>query len=224
MVKSYLFFEFCEMIKSKHSLSYVSLFIMSKSEKEKDLGRKVMLDLTLECYSDILNQIKKLMERMNIKTIGVLFLLQCILISNAIGQSPKLYLTNKFDKKEKYIAIGNKVKIITDGGQKYKGRLQILNDTTIVVDSNNINLSDIQEIKRKSIGQIIAGGSIALGGIYFTGLGIYAFISSVEYVGVAAFIMGGPLVAVGIAGVITGVIFLAKGKRYKNHTWEYSIE
>ncbi len=45
--KSQLFFEFCEMIKNKHSRGYSSLFMMGKNEKEQDLGRLFMLDLTL---------------------------------------------------------------------------------------------------------------------------------------------------------------------------------
>ena len=42
--KSPLLFEFFDIIKSKHSLSYVSLFIMRKSKNEQDLARKSTLD------------------------------------------------------------------------------------------------------------------------------------------------------------------------------------
>ncbi len=40
-------FEFYEVRKSKHSRSYVNLFIMSKNEKEQNLGRYITLNLTL---------------------------------------------------------------------------------------------------------------------------------------------------------------------------------
>lgn len=45
--KSPLLFEFFEIRKSKHSRSYVSLFIMRKNKNEQDLARKSTLDLTL---------------------------------------------------------------------------------------------------------------------------------------------------------------------------------
>lgn len=45
--KLQLLFEFFEIRKSKHSRSYVSLFIMRKNKNEQDLARKGMLDLTL---------------------------------------------------------------------------------------------------------------------------------------------------------------------------------
>jgi len=47
-VKLQLFFEFCVIKKSKHSRSYVNLFMMSKNEKEQDLERQSRLDMTLE--------------------------------------------------------------------------------------------------------------------------------------------------------------------------------
>jgi len=43
--KSQLFFEFCEMIKSKHSRSYARL--LNKNEKEQDLVRHLRGDRTL---------------------------------------------------------------------------------------------------------------------------------------------------------------------------------
>ncbi len=53
MYKSKLFFDLYEIRKSKHSRSYESLFIMSKSEKEKDLVRLFMLNLTLGFISGL---------------------------------------------------------------------------------------------------------------------------------------------------------------------------
>jgi hypothetical protein len=42
--KSPLFFDFFDIIKSKHSQCYVSLFINRKSKNEQDLTRKSTLD------------------------------------------------------------------------------------------------------------------------------------------------------------------------------------
>jgi len=41
--KSQLFFEFYEIIKSKHSRSYASLFMMSKNEKESANWRSCVI-------------------------------------------------------------------------------------------------------------------------------------------------------------------------------------
>jgi hypothetical protein len=38
-VKLQLFFDYCEIRKSKHSRSYVNLFMMSRNQKEQTLGR-----------------------------------------------------------------------------------------------------------------------------------------------------------------------------------------
>ena len=46
-VKSPLFFEFYKIRESEHSRSYVSLFMMSKNEKEQELGRQSRHDTTL---------------------------------------------------------------------------------------------------------------------------------------------------------------------------------
>ncbi len=42
-----LFFEFYDRIKSNNSRSYLNLFIVSKNEKEQNLVRHSMLNLTL---------------------------------------------------------------------------------------------------------------------------------------------------------------------------------
>ena len=47
MYKLQLFFEFFEIRKSKHSLSYVSLFMMRKNRKEQNLVRQFARDGTL---------------------------------------------------------------------------------------------------------------------------------------------------------------------------------
>jgi hypothetical protein len=38
-VKLQFFFDYCEIRKSKHSRSYVNLFMMSRNQKEQNLGR-----------------------------------------------------------------------------------------------------------------------------------------------------------------------------------------
>jgi hypothetical protein len=38
-VKLQLFFDYCEIRKSKHSRSYVNLFMVNRNQKEQNLGR-----------------------------------------------------------------------------------------------------------------------------------------------------------------------------------------
>ena len=65
MYKLQLFFEFFEIRKSKHSLSYVSLFMMRKNRKEQNLVRQFARDGTLVLISRFLKLLFRPNERTN---------------------------------------------------------------------------------------------------------------------------------------------------------------
>lgn len=92
-----------------------------------------------------------------------------------------------------------RVRVKTNDGQKYKGRLVIVDANTISLDGTPISLTDIEKIKRDPLllGTVATIGFIYLGAITI-GIGaiVLAFVDGASAVPI--FIGGGGLVALGI--------------------------
>lgn len=82
-----------------------------------------------------------------------LFLCICTLFvfSSVIAQKQAIKITNTNTGKEKIIKENKRIKLQTQEGRKIKGRFQVENNNTIIVDGFNIDLNDINELKRNPL-------------------------------------------------------------------------
>ena len=77
-------------------------------------------------------------------------LLFCALISQTLFAQQAIKITNEITQKEVVIKENRRIKIKTVGGEKIKGRFKI-EGNSILIDNEQIALSDIAEIKRNPL-------------------------------------------------------------------------
>lgn len=82
-----------------------------------------------------------------------LFLCICTLFvfTSVIAQKQAIKITNTNTAKEKIIKENKRIKLQTIDGRKIKGRFQVENNNTIIVDGFKIDLNDINELKRNPL-------------------------------------------------------------------------
>lgn len=106
------------------------------------------------------------------KTITFFLLFLCV-TNLGWSQGQALKITNQETQKEIIIKNNKRVKIVTSEGQKIKGRLAIVDDTTIFVNNQQLALSDIYEIKRNPLlTSILTSSVIIYAGALATGFGV----------------------------------------------------
>lgn len=134
---------------------------------------------------------------------------------DVIAQEKGLELSHKKGKRVKFLKENRRVKVFTEDGNKYKGRFTIIDNETIEIKGNRINIGDIEVIRKKDLGVSILKG---------TALGFGSFLI---VVGLAS--TGGGLGAtlVATSGVFVNIITLAIPEiaigELDNDRWSYSI-
>ncbi|MBU2930162.1 hypothetical protein [Winogradskyella psychrotolerans] len=82
----------------------------------------------------------------------LLLLIMSILFFNvAMTQNNAIKITNLNTNKEKVIKENKRIKLKTSDGRKIKGRFKIENTSTISIDDVQLNLIDIEELKRNPL-------------------------------------------------------------------------
>ncbi len=164
------------------------------------------------------------------KTFKLLMIFSLAIVSLLQGQEGQLVLTNKTNGKEHTIAAGKNFSVYTSESSFVRGKLLLINSTSISIGKDTIPLSKIYSIKGKSKqvqnkGGILTGmGAVfILGGVAAFGAASQQKESSIDFTSGLYDATGIGLMVIG--GVMTGagVINLAAGKSYKSSKWEYSI-
>jgi hypothetical protein len=161
----------------------------------------------------------------------LVILIICIILTgviNGYGQNKGLLLKNKSTGKEKLIHEGERIKVLCKNGLVIRGRLKmndtskLVENTVVMIDSQKVNINEIETIKIKSLaGKIItgSGGVLTVGGTALVIVAVFSF-------GEGGIILAGiglTGIGAGVAITIAGVIILVSGKKYTSELWVYSI-
>lgn len=148
------------------------------------------------------------------KYVILLFLFSISLTSPAQEQALEI---SKIGSEQTRIFKENKrVKIKTIEGDKFIGRLQIVNPETIEIKGNIIPLNSISNIKNRSVVAGVAGTLLIITGPFImTASPIAALISGSS----AGFLV----LSTGVAVTLSGIFFNEFARNYRNNKWTYKI-
>lgn len=146
-----------------------------------------------------------------------------IIFLSGLAQTGGLEFKRIQDQKTKYLQEGKKI-LVKSEGKKYKGKFQIISDSTILVESDTLLLADIQDIRTKSLLSALGGGLLFAYGVYGTGAAIYG-IALIVADGAELALLGGLFfssLAVGAAFIaVSGFTIMIHGKSHKSKRWKY---
>ncbi len=145
----------------------------------------------------------------------------------AIGQDKRgLELMSYNGNQFKYINEGSKVSVYKYG-KKYKGNLKVLSDKAILINSDTILVSQIQQLCVQTPSSQLGGLGLAVPGAIISGVGFAIIGSGIGLAKTGAIfvlgIVGGSIAATGIFGMIKGVQLLSRGKKFSSSRWKYTI-
>ena len=134
-----------------------------------------------------------------------------MLFNSAVAQKNGILLTSKTDDDTEFFRENKRVKIETNEGKKYTGRIQIVDENTIMIDDDLIAINTIIKIRSQSLlSAVLSAGFILIGGAFVVGgalAGGYAVL----------------LIPVGLVGGGIGTLISAIGYNHKKHSWDYKI-
>ena len=157
-----------------------------------------------------------------------LFLMTALILSvfGGIAQ-PKysLEIRNYKSHKSYFVTEGSKICVIQNG-KFYKGVLSVISDKALLVNSDTIQISKIQQFYSRTSSSGLGGGILLTSGSLIGGLGIYAVVAGISEGGYAllAVIFTAPIAAFGIIGAAKGVKYLSRGRKFEPSKWEYIIK
>ena len=138
-----------------------------------------------------------------------------------------MVLTKKSNQKELTIDPGEKIKVYKSEYYFLKGKLSLVDSTSIAVEKDTIPLAEIVSIEAKTIRTKKTGIRLTTAGIVTTVLGSLLIADSnnqdeIELAPLTGTI--GIVFVVGGAGMTTfGVFSLVNGKKYNGKSWEFSV-
>ena len=134
-----------------------------------------------------------------------------MLFNSAVAQKNGILLTSKTDDDTEFFRENKRVKIETNEGKKYTGRIQIVDENTIMIDDDLIAMNTIIKIRSQSLlSAVLSAGFILIGGAFVVGgalAGGYAVL----------------LIPVGLVGGGIGTLISAIGDNHKKYKWDYKI-
>ena len=134
-----------------------------------------------------------------------------MLFNSAVAQKNGILLTSKTDDDTEFFRENKRVKIETNEGKKYTGRIQIVDENTIMIDDDLIAINTIIKIRSQSLlSAVLSAGFILIGGAFVVGgalAGGYAVL----------------LIPVGLVGGGIGTLISAIGDNHKKYKWDYKI-
>ena len=141
-------------------------------------------------------------------------ILAFIFIANVcFSQQKGILLTSKTDDETEFYSENKRVRIETNDGQNYTGRIEIIDENTIAVDDVNILITSITKIRTQSVFSAI------LSTVHIVS-GVIAVIGGVIAGGFAAII----LVPAGVLFTGTGLTISAIGNNHKKYKWDYQVK
>ncbi len=144
-----------------------------------------------------------------------------------IGQNKSgLELMSHSGNQFKYISEGSKVSVYKYG-KRYKGNLKVLSDKAIIINSDTILVSQIQQLYVQTSLSMPGGLVLAVPGGIASGGGLAIIGSAISSGNLGAILFTGifaiPIAAIGIFGTIKGVQLLSRGKKFSSSRWKYTI-
>ena len=134
-----------------------------------------------------------------------------MLFNSAVAQKNGILLTSKTDDDTEFFRENKRVKIETNEGKKYTGRIQIVDENTIMIDDDLIAMNTIIKIRSQSLlSAVLSAGFILIGGAFVVGgalAGGYAVL----------------LIPVGLVGGGIGTLISAIGDNHKKYKWDYKV-
>ncbi|MEP4094092.1 hypothetical protein [Reichenbachiella sp.] len=145
-------------------------------------------------------------------------LLVCFLVTTELyGQTQFLVITNKKTNVTRKIKEGKVVFVHDIQGPFSKGKLEILNDSTIKVNQIHFALANISRVKRKTtLSKVVGGIFVTVGTIFFIHAASGQAKGYIDLTGAFNFL--------GTVSSSVGVTALVVGGRYHKKKWRYSIE
>lgn len=147
----------------------------------------------------------------------ILTLFFLLVFSQQIIAQQALEISRTGSDKVKLFKENKRVKVKTLEGEKHIGRFQIIDGENIEIEGNVIPLSDIENIKSRSVVAGIAGTALIVYGAVFLGSGLIVGLSfGTDPVLPIAIIMGGTILS-------SGIFFNEFAKNHRNTKWSYKI-
>lgn len=161
----------------------------------------------------------------------ILLLVSVQVIFSFIGtaQNAGLELKKFGTHRTRFIREGSKIKIFTDSGY-HRGKLVVISDTSIAVNSDTIVLNKIKDIKTHKVNNyaipMIVAGTLVTGGslLIINAHKIKEFMTFEEVItDLVPYIFGYSGTIAGSFTALSGVVIIIVGKHYKSRKWEYEI-
>ena len=134
-----------------------------------------------------------------------------MLCNIAVAQQNGILLSSKTDDDTEFFRQNKRVRIETNEGKKHTGRIQIVDENTIMVDDELIAVSSIIKIRSQSLfSAVLSGAFIIIGGALVAGGAIGG--------GFAVLLIPPGLVSGGIGALIPAI-----GDNHKKYEWDYKI-
>ena len=134
-----------------------------------------------------------------------------MLCNIAVAQQKGILLSSKTDDDTEFFRENKLVKIKTIDGKKHTGRIQIVDENTIMIDDDLITMNTIIKIRSQSLlSAVLSAGFILIGGAFVVGgalAGGYAVL----------------LIPVGLVGGGIGTLISAVGDNHKKYKWDYKV-
>jgi hypothetical protein len=102
----------------------------------------------------------------------ILVLLLIFSTITTFSQEKGLLLTNSTNKKTDFLVENRRIKVFTDDGKKIAGKLKIIDENTIEINSILIPMNSIQKVRKASIFSAISTPLLVTAGSVGTILGV----------------------------------------------------
>lgn len=138
------------------------------------------------------------------------------------GQPMDLVLHKNEGKRCISLKENSRIKIWTTNGEKLAGQFSVLNDSTILIDQNQIYLTEITAVQNCKIGRQVFGGVLLASGI---GIEIFAFNSLKNSETLFDILISLVWLTGGTAPIVPGMAFLIIKPKYDTvDKWSVAIE
>ena len=163
-------------------------------------------------------------------------LLACLSSAFLWGQPAQLVLTNTARSMVVTLDAGKRIKVYKDDHRHFKGRLNMIDSTSIMVGKDTIALAEILRVRACTTASTIKGvAHTAIGSVMMVfGIGVLAsgdvtssdtYSSLVSSAEIPLLTAGAGMALVGTFLVISGILNLTQGEKFmKTKNWEYAVQ
>jgi small nuclear ribonucleoprotein (snRNP)-like protein len=140
-----------------------------------------------------------------------LFLMLLVITQSVMGQKKGILLTRKTDNDTEFYRENKRVRIETSDGKSHTGRIKIIDDATLSIDEDNIEIATIVKIQSQSLVSTIFS-------TLYIGTGIIIIVEGVTLGGIGVI-----LVPLGLIDSGFGLLIPEIGNSHKKFKWDYKI-